>query len=146
MQLVLTMPAGVYWLKDLDKGKSRPLTGGAPRVRERSREKEPRPGKGIRCAFCLAKVTRVSEQIEVWGHHRHTFANPSGIIFEIGCFRLAPGCLYFGAPSTEFTWFKDHSWQIAGCKACQSHLGWLFRHTSGSRQFHGLILNRLAFS
>lgn len=94
------------------------------------------------CRQCLQVITSPSERIMVEGLHRHTFANPHGIVFEIGCFNSATGCSYAGPPSDEFAWFKGFSWQVAVCIQCLSHLGWLFTST-GHGNFHGLILDRL---
>ena len=96
----------------------------------------------IVCRQCLQRLTRPSERATVNGSHRHTFANPSGIVFEVGCFRMTSGVSLIGPPSYEFPWFSGHSWQIAICATCQSHLGWLFKGHGGS-QFFGLILDRL---
>lgn len=96
----------------------------------------------IVCRQCLQRLTRPSERTSVNGSHSHTFANPSGIVFQIGCFRMVRGLNFIGPPSYEFPWFAGHSWQIVICSVCQSHLGWCFRGP-GSDQFFGLILDRL---
>ena len=67
--------------------------------------------------------------------------NPAGIVYEIGCFRRAPGCLPFGPSSGEFAWFSGYIWQVVYCRGCQQHLGWMF---SGEDRFFGLIVNKLA--
>lgn len=96
----------------------------------------------ILCRACRHPVTREEERIAVGGGHRHTFANPSGIVFEIGCFRSAPGCAAVGPPSGEFTWFPGHVWRVGVCAACRLHLGWRFS-SAGGAAFYGLILDRL---
>jgi hypothetical protein len=96
----------------------------------------------IVCRQCLQRLTRPSERTSINGSHRHTFANPSGLVFEIGCFMMVRGCSFIGPPSYEFPWFAGHSWQIAICSSCQTHLGWLFQGQAGT-QFCGLILDRL---
>ena len=96
----------------------------------------------ILCRQCLHRITSPTEQIVVQGSHRHTFANPHGIVFEIGCFGSAGGCGHVGSASGEFTWFKGFSWRVAVCGRCLTHLGWLFIST-GFESFHGLILDRL---
>jgi hypothetical protein len=96
----------------------------------------------IVCRHCSQLITRPADRILKDGLHRHTFANPHGIVYEIGCFGAAVGCGYSGAPTYEFTWFKGYQWRIAVCAACLTHLGWLFT-SSGGDQFHGLILDRL---
>jgi hypothetical protein len=96
----------------------------------------------IVCRQCRQRLTRPSERIPVNGSHSHTFANPSGVVFEIGCFRMVSGLHYIGPPSYEFPWFSGHSWQIVICSACQTHVGWWFRGPD-SNHFCGLILDRL---
>jgi hypothetical protein len=98
--------------------------------------------KAIRCAQCGHAVTSPRERIEVQGMHRHTFFNPYGIIFEIGCFRAAPGCGYAGPATEEFSWFPGYSWKVAVCNACLAHLGW--QYSAPDREsFHGLVLDNL---
>ena len=96
----------------------------------------------IVCRQCRQRLTRPSERTDINGSHTHTFANPSGMVFEIGCFRLVSGLQFIGPPSYEFPWFAGHSWQIVICSVCQTHLGWYFRG-QGAYQFFGLILDRL---
>lgn len=96
----------------------------------------------IVCRQCLQRLTRPGERTTVNGSHRHTFANPSGVVFELGCFRMVGGLTLIGPPSYEFPWFSGHSWQITICSTCQSHLGWLFKGQGGT-QFYGLILDRI---
>lgn len=110
---------------------------------DQTEEKIPDTGDHVLCRQCRHPITLLSEQISVQGSHRHTFANPHGIVFEIGCFGSAGGCAYTGPASDEFTWFAGFSWKIAVCGRCLTHLGWLFTSTGFSR-FHGLILDRLA--
>ena len=94
------------------------------------------------CAGCLHAITTTDARIEMSGGHAHTFANPHGFVFQIGCFAVAPGCDEASAPSTEFSWFPGYAWQVALCRGCGAHLGWLFR--SGDSRFHALIVDRLA--
>jgi hypothetical protein len=96
----------------------------------------------IRCRHCHQVITKPSERVEIHGSHQHTFANPHGIVFHIGCFRSCTGCGYVGPVSGEFTWFKGFKWRIAICTMCLTHLGWLFT-SSGGHSFNGLILDRL---
>ena len=96
----------------------------------------------ILCRQCHNILTSPSERIVVQGSHHHTFANPHGIVFEIGCFGAVKGCGYAGPASNEFSWFKGFSWRVAVCVMCLTHLGWLFESREGSI-FHGLILDRL---
>ncbi|UCF93847.1 MAG: hypothetical protein JSW39_06715, partial [Desulfobacterales bacterium] len=105
-------------------------------------EKAPEEEKHILCRQCQQAVTSPAERITVQGSHEHTFANPHGLIFDIGCFKAAKGCGYAGPPTEEFSWFKGYSWKISVCGRCLTHLGWLFISRSGD-SFHGLILDRL---
>ena len=77
------------------------------------------------------------------GAHQHTFANPHGLVFRIGCFRRARGCGYTGPLSNEFSWFRGYSWRIAVCGRCLNQLGWLFV-SSADTAFNGLILDQLS--
>jgi hypothetical protein len=96
----------------------------------------------IFCRQCGNIITSPEERIVVQGSHRHTFANPHGIVFEIGCFRTVKGCSHAGPASTDFSWFSGFSWRIAVCFQCLTHLGWLFA-SPDQGQFHGLILDHL---
>jgi hypothetical protein len=96
----------------------------------------------ILCRDCLHPITRPSDRISIQGRHAHTFANPHGIVFEIGCFRRAPGCGAIGPASSDFTWFAGHRWRVCICAACLTHLGWMFLPAVGDA-FYGLILERL---
>ncbi len=97
--------------------------------------------KLLLCVQCQGPITWEEARIEVNGGHLHSFFNPHGIIFHIGCFSEAPGCVPASLPSKEFTWFSGFSWQVAHCGNCNEHLGWSFQGEAGA--FHGLILNRL---
>ncbi len=98
----------------------------------------------VLCRECLHPVTREEDRTEVHGAHQHTFANPSGMVFTIGCFKAAEGCGAAGSPSDEFTWFRGYAWRVAVCTGCLAHLGWLFTAPSGAA-FWGLILDHLIF-
>lgn len=110
-----------------------------------SKKQDSEVGKQLLCRNCLQIITSPAERILVQGSHKHTFANPQGIIYEIGCFRNANGCSYAGVPTDEYTWFRGFRWKVALCGGCLTHLGWLFISTS-SVTFNGLILNRLVES
>ena len=114
----------------------------APVVEDKPVEKTSDNGESILCRQCRQVITTKAEQITVQGAHQHTFANPHGIIFQIGCFQSAKGCGYTGSLTEEWSWFKGFSWKIAVCNICLIQLGWLFL-SSGGGSFNGLILNRL---
>jgi hypothetical protein len=108
-----------------------------------SREAEsPDDGEAIRCRACGRTITRASERAEVEGAHQHTFANPQGVVFQIGCFQSAWGCALVGSATDDFTWFKGFTWRVAVCGSCLTHMGWLYASSGGS-YFYGLILDRL---
>ncbi len=121
--------------------------GSAPKDLVENSEDEKASDKGdyILCRQCRHIITNKDERIEIDGTHQHTFANPHGIVFEIGCFRSATGCGYTGPATDDFSWFKGFSWRIAVCGSCITHLGWLFI-SFGSEHFDGLILDRLVYS
>lgn len=114
-------------------------------VEEEAEEKAPEKENGILCRACRWTITHPLERIEMDSAHRHTFANPHGLVFEIGCFRFAAGCGYIGPATDDFSWFPGYTWRVAVCRSCLNHVGWLFT-SSGKSSFNGLILDRLVFS
>lgn len=98
--------------------------------------------KRLFCTVCRHPVTHQDECIIVQGGHEHTFTNPHGTVYHIGCFRVAAGCAPIGEATMEHTWFKGYAWRIALCASCHEHLGWLFQ--AEGEYFHGLITSRLA--
>jgi hypothetical protein len=111
-------------------------------VEDDANEKEPRKEKNVLCRHCLQLITNPAEIIEVQGSHQHTFANPEGILFQIGCFKSAVGCGHVGPATYAWSWFKGFRWSVALCSMCLTHLGWLYT-SPGSESFYGLILSRL---
>ena len=99
-------------------------------------------GSALLCRHCGRVITDEHERMTAQGLHQHTFANPHGLVFTIGCFRSAAGCAYRGPLTTEWTWFKGFSWRMAHCRCCRAHLGWRYI-SPGGESFHGLILNQL---
>jgi hypothetical protein len=112
---------------------------------EEKKEMKPEEDEHIFCRKCQHIITRPAEAIQVNGQHQHTFANPHGLIFEIGCFHMAEGCGYIGQKTAEWSWFKGFSWKVAICGKCLAQVGWIFTSSKGSDNFHGLILDRLVF-
>lgn len=96
------------------------------------------------CRNCQHKLTRPSYRISVQGGHTHTFANPSGIVFEIACFNSAQGYSFMGSASTEFAWFSGFSWRIMICSSCLTHLGWYFSSLTGGH-FFAFIVDKIRF-
>jgi len=87
------------------------------------------------------EITTSKAAFEIEGKHRHTFFNPHGIVYEIGCFSRAPGCTVSGRPTTDFSWFSGFAWRYAHCSGCRQHLGWQF--ISSGRDFFGLVTSKL---
>lgn len=119
-----------------------------PDVSNEDKHSDPNAEKYIFCRQCFQVITSETEKIDVQGGHKHTFANPHGLIFEIGCFKCATGCIYTGKPVSDFSWFKGFKWRLASCSKCLVQIGWLFVSVGfegGSESFNGLILDRLVF-
>jgi len=138
MVAILPPPAAM-WLKTPaapEKGDS-----AAPGDAARKEEREERL---ILCRECLFPITREEARTAVSGAFQHTFANPAGIVFTIGCFNTAEGCVFVGPASDEFTWFSGFAWRVGVCRGCLAHLGWFFDAPSGAA-FWGLILDHLIF-
>jgi hypothetical protein len=106
----------------------------------RDRERTGAPGALV-CAHCGNLVTSRASAIAMAGSHAHTFANPHGFEFRIGCFADAPGCREVGEESAHWTWVPGFTWRVSLCRHCGEHLGWLFR--SSDARFFGLILDQL---
>jgi len=96
----------------------------------------------IICRECGNPVTAPDFVITVSNHHKHTFINPAGITYRIGCFSSAEGCIVYGEPVIDHTWFSGFAWNYAICSNCGVHLGWYFQ--SKDESFFGLILDLLA--
>jgi len=116
--------------------------GATTTLEKEAKDQLPEEEEYILCRQCRQAITKPAERIAMQGSHRHTFANPLGVVFEIGCFRSAKGCGYAGAASDDFSWFAGYSWRVCFCSMCLTHLGWIFIQKGGDI-FHGLILDRL---
>lgn len=114
------------------------------RIKRQQKEKPlPREDEELLyCVSCLKLITGGDQRISIEGNHEHTFFNPAGIIFKIGCFQEAPGTLSRGIPTVEFSWFSGFFWCITLCSGCLKHIGWQFTR-NGQMCFLGLILNLL---
>ena len=93
------------------------------------------------CKKCGNRITRMENMILVDRQFKYTFTNLSGVSYTIGCFSEAEGCLEYGIPSIEFSWFEGFRWCFALCSGCSHHLGWYY--ISSRESFFGLILDRL---
>lgn len=98
-------------------------------------------GGALVCAKCGHPITSEGQRMQMGGGHRHTFANPHGVVFQIACYASAPGCSTVGGDQMDFTWFPGYAWAVAQCSRCGAHVGWRFR--CGAHVFHGLVYDRL---
>jgi hypothetical protein len=114
-----------------------PGTGGSTAETSEPEKDEANRG-GIFCRRCGWRITEESNRITVNGLHHHTFFNPAGLLFELGCFRYAPGCLVLGEASSDFSWFAGYLWRVAFCGQCSAHLGWRFENQHAT--FFSLII------
>lgn len=110
-------------------------------TRKKEKEKEKKEKPSLRCANCKYIITEPRFAVPIAGQHRHTFSNPAGIPYEIGCFSQAPGCFNTGDPTLEYTWFQGYTWCYSICTKCYTHMGWFYQ--SGDSRFFGLILDKL---
>lgn len=109
---------------------------------EKPFENESDSQEAILCRQCHQVLTDPSARIRIQGAHQHTFANPHGVVFQIGCFHPVRGCGYVGPAISEWSWFKGYSWRILVCRTCLTHLGWVYL-AGGDESFCGLILDRI---
>jgi hypothetical protein len=127
------------WMFKRSSFKEFELSGIEP---DSDKQKETEREHLILCRFCGNNITSPAEIIEINCKHNHSFTNPAGNTFTIGCFLTAKGCLNYGEPTTEYTWFPGFTWSYAICSDCNSHLGWFYKSQNNS--FYGLILKNLA--
>ncbi len=113
-----------------------------PEIDEQEEPEDTENGRHLVCAGCHNPITHSRYRIAREGQHTHVFFNPHGLVFEIGCFSNASGCLQAGQTTSEFSWFPGYAWQIALCSACGLHLGWRFQSKEGDG-FYGFILSCL---
>jgi hypothetical protein len=108
-------------------------------------EEEWTAGRWLLCKFCRQRITSEDKAIEINYRHCHTYSNPAGARFRIGCFSTATGCQTQSAPTEEYTWFKGFSWQVALCTNCLTQMGWYYQ-SAAAANFYGLILDHLIIS
>lgn len=121
-----------YWFREAPGNPS----SGLP-VGQWQRQEEVHPPEAVYCRVCGRSVTSQDRRIAVQGAHSHAFFNPAGIVFEVVCYSVAPGCQRAGAATSNFTWFAGYVWRYALCRQCRHHLGWFFG--SAGHSFFGLI-------
>ncbi len=137
---IISEPIPVHCFRTPPEGEDRSIPIRA--VEDKTEEEEQEKDDYLLCRQCHHIITSLEEHVEINGAHQHAFANPHGIVFEIGCFKSAFGCGYTGPATDEFSWFNGFKWRIAICGKCIAHIGWLFV-SSGDVSFNGLILDRL---
>ncbi len=140
----MTAASGIFYWFRLPDDQTTPGKTDAVPAEEVEDKKADEPEALILCRNCSHAIAHPKDRVERNGVHRHTFANPHGIVYEILCFRAAEGAAASGPATNEFTWFKGYRWRVAVCRACLVHLGWLFIADGGDR-FYGLIEDRLIF-
>ncbi len=111
---------------------------GATKTRQTPQDETP-ISRRLLCVACGHPITTARSRTEVLGQHAHIFCNPAGVVFELGCFRDAPGAVASGPAEHFFSWFPGYAWRIASCGNCLAQLGWAY----GDADFWGLILDRL---
>lgn len=125
------------------EAKEGPVPGSSPGGSEQAGihgEAETKLERVIVCAACGQAITWERARASVNGSHVHTFKNPSGIDYVMGCFSEVDGCREIGERSGVWTWFPGFAWCVVECAKCGAHLGWSF---TGGSTFWGLILERL---
>lgn len=124
----------------LRKGDDKP-GGATDEVVDEETESSEEEEKAVLCAECGHEITSHRHKFSKDGGFEHSFVNPAGIMYRVGCFREAPGVGPTGRESDEFSWFDGYTWQVVVCKDCMTHLGWSY--WSDEDSFYGLILPRL---
>lgn len=145
------MASGIFWI--WPAGLSPPGVFAFDALAERevedllSEEKCPeKDRKPLICAACGTGITSKRERLEMNGAHSHTFTNPHGLTFHIGCFGNAENCRPEGEATTAWSWFAGYAWRICACAGCGIHLGWRYEPATPRPEdpgFYGLILDRL---
>ena len=93
--------------------------------------------KLVVCLQCRHHLADAEDALFVEGQHEYELTNPHGIVHKFRCFRDALGCAIEGQPTSADTWFTGHTWRLATCGNCRTHLGWFFE---ASKSFYGLLV------
>jgi hypothetical protein len=104
---------------------------------------DPKTDDALYCRACGHLITRRRWLLDRGGGE-HVLTNPVGIVFTVICFADAPGAGRYGEPTLENTWFDGYEWCFALCRACQTHLGWVYENANGPDGFYGLIKDNLS--
>ncbi|MGI9285248.1 MAG: cereblon family protein [Pseudomonadales bacterium] len=105
-------------------------------------EQQSDPGRYLCCARCQSAITTANNKIEVNSRHTFQLTNPSGMSFNVACFKDAWGCGIYGEATDVHTWFPGFDWQYAYCLSCEEHLGWYYEN-SREQHFFGLVTEKL---
>jgi hypothetical protein len=97
---------------------------------------------GLCCRTCGHRISSDSKRIAVAGRHEHSFTNPLGLVYRVGCFAAAAGCTSTGPGTLVDTWFAGFAWRVCHCEQCAVHLGWSYCGGAG-KEFYGLILDHI---
>lgn len=124
-------------LQALDRSRDDP---GVSTTEERVEQTDRSRGRRLCCAACGHPITTTAARTSIAGHHLHTFCNPHGLVFEVGCFTEASGCAATGPAEDFFSWFPGYAWRVGICRNCHVHLGWSYGE---GPDFWGLIVDRL---
>ena len=98
------------------------------------------------CIACDTFIVSAEALTDICKKPYHTFANPAGEVFSIGCFTTWHNLAAVGSVTKAFTWFPGYGWQVMVCEGCGLHLGWAYSDMANDRfvnRFVGLIMNRL---
>jgi hypothetical protein len=121
------------------KGKEAPPPGGATAERPQGGDATGQE-RAVRCRACGAPLASERDRMPLEGAATRSYVNPAGLVYEVAAFQRAAGCRVEGDPSTFWTWFPGHAWQLALCGRCGAHVGWAF---SGPSAFFGLLVERI---
>lgn len=101
--------------------------------------------RAVRCARCGHVLTSERERLEVSGRHAHTFMNPSGIIYDVVCYRSVDGATVEGLPEKETSWFPGTAWLYAHCRGCGAQVGWsyVWLEEHEPQRFFGLMADSI---
>jgi hypothetical protein len=78
----------------------------------------------LRCASC--GVHWASGEDVVASGATDAFVNAHGYVHDMCTVSTARNLFVQGRPTAQDSWFAGHAWQIASCRACLAHAGWLF--------------------
>jgi len=85
----------------------------------------------VLCAGCRHPIASSADRFPINDQHEIAFTNPSGYHYRLCFFSEALGCVLYGRPTTQFSWFPGYYWRFAHCAHCHNHLGWYYL-TQGS--------------